>query len=214
MRIGVIVAMDKEFAQLQTLASDKKEQTVAGRTFVVGRIGENEIVMQKCGIGKVNAAVGASEMIAAFHPDLVISTDENGVTTDKHTLAATNNANPNLKWERTGMFNIGVDFGFFNSRLTGTIEYYDKRTSDLIYYYPVSTNRYPYGTMTANVGDISNRGESRGFRRVDSAGRRNHHLRRYRPTGPPTGKTPDRAIPDPRQGYHAAAGQEGHQRGI
>ena len=74
MRIGVIVAMDKEFAQLQTLASDKKEQTVAGRTFVLGRIGENEIVMQKCGIGKVNAAVGTSEMIAAFHPDLVIST--------------------------------------------------------------------------------------------------------------------------------------------
>lgn len=85
-------------------------------------------------------------------------TDENGVTTDKHTLAATNNANLDLKWERTGMFNIGVDFGFFDSRLTGTIEYYDKRTSDLIYYYPVSTNRYPYGTMTANVGDISNRG--------------------------------------------------------
>ena len=74
MRIGVIVAMDKEFAQLQTLASDKKEQTVAGRTFVVGSIGDNEIVMQKCGIGKVNAAVGVSELIAAFHPDLVIST--------------------------------------------------------------------------------------------------------------------------------------------
>ena len=85
-------------------------------------------------------------------------TDDNGVTSNKHTLAATNNANPDLKWERTGMFNIGIDFGFFNSRLTGTIEYYDKRTSDLIYYYPVSTNRYPYGTMTANVGDISNRG--------------------------------------------------------
>ena len=43
MRIGVIVAMDKEFAQLQTLASDKKEQTVAGRTFVVGSIGDNEM---------------------------------------------------------------------------------------------------------------------------------------------------------------------------
>lgn len=84
--------------------------------------------------------------------------DENGVTTNKHTLAATNNANPDLKWERTGIFNVGLDFGFFNSRLTGTIEYYDKRTSDLIYYYPVSTNRYPFGTMTANVGDISNRG--------------------------------------------------------
>ena len=85
-------------------------------------------------------------------------TDANGTTSNKHTLGATNNSNPDLKWERTGMFNIGVDFGFFKNRLSGTIEYYDKRTSDLIYYYPVSTNRYPFGTMTANVGDISNKG--------------------------------------------------------
>lgn len=85
-------------------------------------------------------------------------TDANGNTSNKHTLAATNNANPDLKWERTGMFNIGLDFSILNSRLNGTIEYYDKRTSDLIYYYPVSTNRYPFGTMTANVGDISNKG--------------------------------------------------------
>lgn len=85
-------------------------------------------------------------------------TDSNGNTSNKHTLAATNNANPDLKWERTGMLNIGLDFAFFNSRLNGTIEYYDKRTSDLIYYYPVSTNRYPFNTMTANVGDIRNQG--------------------------------------------------------
>lgn len=85
-------------------------------------------------------------------------TDPNGNTSNKHTLAATNNSNPDLKWERTGMFNIGLDFAFFGSRLNGTIEYYDKRTSDLIYYYPVSTNRYPFDTMTANVGDISNKG--------------------------------------------------------
>jgi TonB-linked SusC/RagA family outer membrane protein len=85
-------------------------------------------------------------------------TDANGTTTNMHTIGATNNSNPDLKWERTGMFNIGLDFGFFNGRLTGTVEYYDKRTSDLIYYYPVSTNRYAFGTMTANVGDISNKG--------------------------------------------------------
>ena len=85
-------------------------------------------------------------------------TDANGTTTNMHTIGATNNSNPDLKWERTGMFNIGLDFGFFNGRLTGTMEYYDKRTSDLIYYYPVSTNRYAFGTMTANVGDISNKG--------------------------------------------------------
>ncbi len=85
-------------------------------------------------------------------------TDASGQTTQMHTIAALSNSNPDLKWERTGMFNIGLDFGFFNNRLTGTIEYYDKRTSDLIYDYPVSTNRYPYGSMTANVGDISNKG--------------------------------------------------------
>lgn len=85
-------------------------------------------------------------------------TDASGNTSNKHTLAATNNSNPDLKWERTGMFNIGLDYALFKGRLHGTIEYYDKRTSDLIYYYPVSTNRYPFGTMTANVGDISNKG--------------------------------------------------------
>ena len=85
-------------------------------------------------------------------------TDADGTTTNMHTIGATNNANPDLKWERTGMFNIGLDFGFFGGRLTGSVEYYDKRTNDLIYYYPVSTDRYEFGTMTANVGDISNKG--------------------------------------------------------
>ena len=85
-------------------------------------------------------------------------TDANGNTSDYRTLAATSNANPDLKWERTSMFNIGMDFGFFKNRLTATLEYYDKRTDDLIYSYAVSTNRYPYGSMLANVGEISNKG--------------------------------------------------------
>ena len=75
-----------------------------------------------------------------------------------HVLGATRNANPDLKWEKTGMFNVGLDFGFFNNRLTGTIEYYNKKTSDLIYSYGVSTLIYPYSEMVANVGDISNKG--------------------------------------------------------
>ncbi len=74
------------------------------------------------------------------------------------TLAATKNANPNLKWEKTGMFNIGLDFAVLGSRLSGTIEYYSKKTSDLIYSYSVSLARYAYGWMNANVGDISNKG--------------------------------------------------------
>ncbi|MQY79656.1 MAG: SusC/RagA family TonB-linked outer membrane protein [Bacteroidetes bacterium] len=68
------------------------------------------------------------------------------------------NANPDLKWEQTAMFNIGVDYSIFKNRLTGTIEYYDKKTSDLLYTYsvPVPPNLYP--NMLANVGDMSNKG--------------------------------------------------------
>ena len=45
-----------------------------------------------------------------------------GSSSSYRTLAATKNANPDLKWERTGMFNVGIDFGFFNNRFTGTFE--------------------------------------------------------------------------------------------
>lgn len=73
-------------------------------------------------------------------------------------IAPTRNANDNLKWERTSMFNVGFDLGFFNNRLTATIEYYDKRTTDLIASYPVPTTEYVFGTLTANVGEIANKG--------------------------------------------------------
>jgi adenosylhomocysteine nucleosidase len=55
MKIGIIVAMDKELHQLQSLFTD------------------GEVLVQKCGIGKVNAALGAQRMINEFHPDVIIS---------------------------------------------------------------------------------------------------------------------------------------------
>ena len=58
MKIGIIVAMDKEYAQLQEVAQS---------------IEKHEIVLAKCGIGKVNAALGAAEMIRQHHPDVIIS---------------------------------------------------------------------------------------------------------------------------------------------
>lgn len=57
MKIGIIVAMDKEFTQLEKVFH-----------------GNKDIILQKCGIGKVNSAVGTTQMIAEHHPDLIIST--------------------------------------------------------------------------------------------------------------------------------------------
>ena len=44
--------------------------------------------------------------------------DANGTSNKYHILGATRNSNPDLKWESTSMFNVGLDFGFFNNRLT------------------------------------------------------------------------------------------------
>ncbi len=68
------------------------------------------------------------------------------------------NANPDLKWEETAMFNVGVDFFMFNNRLNGTIEWYDKRTRDMLYTYRVPTPPYLHPDMMANVGDMRNTG--------------------------------------------------------
>ena len=73
-------------------------------------------------------------------------------------IEAQNNANPDLKWERTAMLNIGLDFAFIGGRINGSIEYYNKKTSDLIWNYAVSTNVYPLNWIRANVGDITNSG--------------------------------------------------------
>jgi len=68
------------------------------------------------------------------------------------------NANPDLKWEETSMLNIGLDFGLFNNRLGGTIEWYNKKTSDMLYTYEVPSPPYLYNEMMANVGDMKNTG--------------------------------------------------------
>ena len=56
MKTGIIFAMDKEYSQLQKVFGER-----------------NDIVLQKCGIGKVNSAIGTVEMINEHHPDLIIS---------------------------------------------------------------------------------------------------------------------------------------------
>lgn len=66
--------MDKELAQLRSLLAGAREERHNGKDFVSGRMGGAAVVLQKCGIGKVNSAVGAVEMIDGYRPDLIVST--------------------------------------------------------------------------------------------------------------------------------------------
>ena len=66
--------MDKEFAQLKTLLDDCRAERHHFKDFVIGTLDGAEIILQQCGIGKVNSAIGAVEMIDCYQPDLVMST--------------------------------------------------------------------------------------------------------------------------------------------
>ena len=68
------------------------------------------------------------------------------------------NANPNLKWEQTATLNAGLDFSFYKDRISGSVDFYNRKTSDLLYTYPVPVPPYLYPNILANVGDISNKG--------------------------------------------------------
>lgn len=65
--------------------------------------------------------------------------------------------NPNLKWEETTQINVGVDFGLFDSRLYGTVDYYVKTTDDLLQNFPIPISS-GLGSMVVNAGSIENKG--------------------------------------------------------
>lgn len=74
MKIGIISAMDSEHRQLAERLQGKEDEGDARFEYVTGRLKRNELVLTQCGIGKVNAAVGATELIRRFSPDCIIST--------------------------------------------------------------------------------------------------------------------------------------------
>ncbi len=73
-------------------------------------------------------------------------------------LGPVSNPNPDLKWEVKKELNVGVDFAFFNDRLSGSVEYYSSRTEDLLLEFgvPVPPNLFPL--QWVNIGEISNKG--------------------------------------------------------
>lgn len=68
------------------------------------------------------------------------------------------NANPDLAWEKSTAFNIGLDFVALNSRLRGSVEYFDRRSQDLLYNYTAPQPPFIYSTILVNVGTTKNTG--------------------------------------------------------
>lgn len=110
----------------------------------------------RAGYGVTGNSLGFNPLISKIRYGAAGSFYNNGnfVTS----IFAVQNANPDLKWEKTAMANVGVDASLFNGRLNVSAEYYEKKTSDLIWEYNVSTTQFFVDKYTANVGKISNKG--------------------------------------------------------
>jgi len=73
-------------------------------------------------------------------------------------LSVSSNPNPDLKWEKSTEFNVGLDWSLLDDRLGGSIDVYNKKTTDLLFYYTVPTPPNLYNTTMANAGSVRNRG--------------------------------------------------------
>ena len=68
------------------------------------------------------------------------------------------NPNPDLKWEKNAEYNAGVDFGIWNDRLTASVDYYYRKTTDLLDWYDAQMPSNIYSTIFTNVGTLTNQG--------------------------------------------------------
>lgn len=69
-----------------------------------------------------------------------------------------NGVDPNLKWEQTESYNIGIDYGLWEDRITGSVEYYYKKTNDLLSEVTVPAGSNLTNIILTNIGSMSNRG--------------------------------------------------------
>ena len=74
------------------------------------------------------------------------------------TLYRPDNYTPNLKWEKTTSYNVGIDWGIFNQRLSGTIDVYYRKTTDLLNYAPTKALSAYRNQAWQNIGSLENKG--------------------------------------------------------
>lgn len=103
--------------------------------------------------GSLPPQTGLAQLTFAGSGNYLI--DGNWITT----YGPNQNSNPDLKWEKKSEIDFGADFALLNNRLTGTIDYYQRTTTDLIFNVTVPSPPALYNRAWRNVGDL----EAKGF---------------------------------------------------
>ena len=117
-------------------------------------LGKNvDFIQLRASIGVVgNQEIGDYQFAANVTPRTVIIDGQRATS-----YIISNKSNPDLKWETTASYNIGLNTGFFHNRLTVTFDGYYKKTSDLLLNVPVEQVT-GFDTVLRNVGSVTNKG--------------------------------------------------------
>jgi len=110
----------------------------------------------RVGYGKTGNALGFS----SYTPLTLYDTKGSFYTGGSYigAIGVSQNPNPDLKWESTATTNAGIDFSLLKGRLGGSVDVYNKKTTDMIYPRPVSLINNYVSTTISNVGSMSNKG--------------------------------------------------------
>lgn len=135
--------------------------SISGGTDIASLLGVSAIDMLK-----IRAGYGVTGALPPGYYDYAALLSENGVTTfndgssDRliRLFGYQTNANPDLRWEQKAETNFGVDFGLLNNKVTGSIDYYVRKTKDLIFPQPVSQPPNLAPTTILNLGDMKSNG--------------------------------------------------------
>ena len=106
--------------------------------------------------GQQAGSIGDYEWI----PSYTISTGTNGFypVTGNGELYRPNNYRPDLKWETTTTYNVGLDWGILDQRLSGSVDWYYRKTTDLLNYAPLSSMAGYKNQAWQNIGSLKNTG--------------------------------------------------------
>ena len=134
--VGAAWRIDREgFMQSQSMFSDLKLRASYG---VTGNSSGFDAYTAQFIMGGLGTFYNNGQQVAAFGPSKA--------------------ANQDLEWEKTSTANLGIDFTVLKGKLSGYIEVYSKNTSGMIYSYSVNPVLVPAGSITANGGEMSNKG--------------------------------------------------------
>lgn len=111
------------------------------------------------GLSGNQGGIGSYNSMQLLQPNGIVPMDGASVIT----LGIVRNANPDLKWEVKEAFNIGLDLLLWDRRVALSIDYYNSKTTDMLYVYDVPVPPFIYNKLLANIGSMKNSGLEIGF---------------------------------------------------